>query len=352
MKKQLITVLRFLLFLSIGVGILWYLYSTGEAQYHGELEAEGLPLQPYWMKLQSDFAGVNYFWILMVVLAFTLSNVSRAMRWMMLLNPLKTDGKKVSFANSFMATMVLYVTNYVIPRSGEVARCGVMAKYEDIPMEKSFGTVFLDRILDVICLGIFFLLTLILEFDKLWTFLVENAFQSSDTATGEKGFPWLIFIAGLGLVVLIVAFIFRKKLQTTTIYKKIEELVLGFIEGIKTIQKLDNLWLFIGHTVFIWVMYYLMLYLAFFSYAPTAHLGPVTALLVFVFGALGIVVPAPGGIGSYQYFVSLALATFYGISESEAFSFSNISFFAPFICNVVFGVLAIILLPVFNKVKG
>ena len=352
MKKQLLTVLRFLLFLSIGVGILWYLYSTGETQYHEDLQTKGLPLQPYWQKLQSDFAGVNYFWILMVVLAYMLSNVSRALRWMMLLNPLKTDGKKVSFANSFMATLVLYVTNYVIPRSGEVARCGVIAKYEDIPMEKSFGTVFLDRILDILCLGIFFLLALALEFDKLWGFLMENAFQSSTGEAGKQGFPWLIFIAEFGLAALIVAFIFRKKLQNTAIYKKIEALVFGFIEGIKTIQKLDNLWLFIGHTVFIWVMYYLMLYLAFFSYAPTAHLGAVTALLVFVFGALGIVVPAPGGIGSYQFFVSTALATFYGIAESDAFSFSNISFFAPFICNVLFGVLAIILLPVFNKTKA
>lgn len=351
MKKQLITILRFLLFLSLGVGILWYLYSTGETQYHAELETKGETLQPYWMKLKSDFAGVNYFWILMVVLAYVLSNVSRAMRWMMLLNPLKTDGKKVSFANSFMATLVLYVTNYVIPRSGEVARCGVIAKYEDIPMEKSLGTVFLDRTLDILCLGIFFLLTLALEFDKLWGFLMENTVQSSDNGTGEKGFPWLIFIAGFGLAALIVAFIFRKKLQTTAIYKKIETLALGFLEGIKTIQKLDNLWLFIGHTVFIWLMYYLMLYLAFFAYAPTAHLGPVAALLVFVFGALGIVVPAPGGIGSYQFFVSTALATFYMIPDSQAFAFSNISFFAPFICNVVFGVLAIILLPVLNKAK-
>ena len=122
MKKQLITVLRFLLFLSIGVGILWYLYTTGEAQYHTELETKGLALEPYWKKLQSDFAGVNYFWIMMVVLAFTLSNISRAMRWMMLLNPLKTDGKKVSFANSFMATMVLYVTNYVTINFSSICR--------------------------------------------------------------------------------------------------------------------------------------------------------------------------------------------------------------------------------------
>jgi glycosyltransferase 2 family protein len=350
MKKQLINGLRFLFFLSIGFGILWYLYSTGETQYHAECQEQGLPLQPYWMKLQSDFAGVNYFWVLMLVLAFTLSNISRAMRWMMLLNPLKTDGKKVGFANAFMATMVLYVTNYVIPRAGEVARCGVMARYENIPIEKSFGTVFLDRLLDVLCLGIFFLLALVLEFDVLWGFLTENAFQSSEQG-GEKGFSWLLLIGGIGLVGLIVVFIFRKQLQKTVLYKKIESLALGFVEGIKTIQKLDNLGLFIGHSIFIWVMYYLMLYLAFFSYAPTAHLGPVTALLVFIFGALGIVVPAPGGIGSYQYFVSLALATFYGISESEAFSFSNISFFAPFLCNVTFGVLAIILLPIFNKTK-
>lgn len=343
MKKKLFGILQYVIFLGLGIGIMWYLYTTGEAQYHEECNCT----TSYWTKLQNDFSSVNYFWILMVVIAYMLSNLSRALRWRMLLNPLKENGEKVSIANSFMATMVLYVTNYVVPRAGEVARCGVVARYEDIPLEKSFGTVFLDRILDVLSLGIMFALALILEFDNLWGFLSKNAFQSSDD--GSAGFPWLLFIAGLGVVGLILIFVFRKRLEQTAIYKKIYGLVIGFLEGLKTIQKLDNLWVFIGHSIFIWLMYYLMLYLAFFSFEPTADLSPVAGLLVFIFGALGIVVPAPGGIGSYQYFVSTALVTFYGISQVDAFAFANISFFAPFLCNVIFGVLSIVLLPILNR---
>jgi uncharacterized membrane protein YbhN (UPF0104 family) len=120
---------------------------------------------------------------------------------------------------------------------------------------------------------------------------------------------------------------------------------------LRAIQKLENPLAFIGHTLFIWLMYYLMLYFAFFSFGPTAHLGAVAGLLVFVFGALGMVIPSPGGIGSYQYLVSTALVTFYAIGGSDALSFANIAFTAPFLCNIIFGIIAFVLLPVLNRKK-
>lgn len=349
-KKKLGSIIRFIVFLGLGMGILYYVYYTTNQQYQLELQEKGLPAQDYLVKLGSDMANANYFWIGLIVLAFLASNISRAIRWKMLLDPLKMqeNGTKVKLHNPLMAVLVGYVMNLVIPRAGEVAKCGVINRYEKISIDKVVGTAVLDRILDVICLLLMILLALALEFDRLWGYLSANVFQSADG--GGFSIPiWLWVLTGLGVVVLALFFAFRKKLQQFAIYKKIEGLLIGFVEGLRAIQQLENPLAFIGHTLFIWLMYYLMLYFAFFSFEPTAHLGAVAGLLVFVFGALGMVIPSPGGIGSYQYLVSTALVTFYAIGGSDALSFANIAFTAPFLCNIIFGIIAIVLLPVLNK---
>ena len=74
-------------------------------------------------------------------------------------------------------------------------------------------------------------------------------------------------------------------------------------------------------------------------------------LMVFLFGALGIVVPTPGGMGAYQSLVTAALSI-YGVDSSDGFSFSNMVFFAIQIgANVLLGVIALILLPIYNRKK-
>lgn len=353
MNKKIINTLKYLLFLGIGLGILYYLYITTNAQYNQQRKLDGLPYEDYLIKLGNDFATANYFWLGMVVLAFLLSSLSRGFRWKMMLDPLnKSMGidRRVRVKNTFFAVLVGYVVNLVIPRAGEVARCGVITQYEKISIDKVMGTGVLDRILDVLCLLIVMLLALVFEFDKLWGFISKNALPSG--REGGGGLPtWMWIILGLGTLSLAAFIIFRKQIQATAIYKKIENLVLGFIEGLRSIQKLENPWAFIGHTVFIWVMYYLMLYLSFQAFEPTAHLSPRAGLLVFVFGTLGIVIPSPGGVGSYQFLVSTALITFYAIESSDALSFANIAFAAPFLCNIVMGVLAFMLLPIVNREK-
>ena len=85
------------------------------------------------------------------------------------------------------------------------------------------------------------------------------------------------------------------------------------------------------------------------AYAPTAHLGPIPGLTAFVFGAFGIVIPAPGGMGTYQFLVSEALAM-YDIPGEEGFSFSMIIFFSiQIFCNILFGLMGLILLPIVNR---
>jgi len=141
----------------------------------------------------------------------------------------------------------------------------------------------------------------------------------------------------------------RKSIFASAIGQKIITLFKGFADGVQSVRSVSSIPLFLFYTVGIWILYYFMMYLAFFTFAPTANLGPVAGLVVFVFGSLGILIPTPGGMGSYHYLVGEALAM-YGISGADAFSFANIVFFSiQLFVNIFFGIISLVLLPAINK---
>jgi len=330
------------------MGILYYLFTKQNEAFQEQCKLDGIaPADCSLMdKLLTDFTSCNFFWITMVLVTFTLSNVSRALRWNMLLKPL---GYQPRLGNSFLIIIITYFINLFLPRAGEVARAGLISKYEGIPVEKAMGTIVLDRLLDVIMLLLIVGLTFLIEFDTLTSYLQGNMVEDGDPGGSLFQNPIVIGLGVAGLVGALLSFVFRKKIEQTAIFQKVKKLLIGFAEGLKTIGKLDSPLLFIGHTVFIWVMYFMMTYLCFFAFAPTAGLTPVAALMVFVFGTFGIVIPSPGGMGTFHFFVTEALKI-YGIAPADAFSFANILFFSVQIgCNVVIGLLAFILLPIMNK---
>ncbi|MEL6276026.1 MAG: lysylphosphatidylglycerol synthase domain-containing protein, partial [Bacteroidota bacterium] len=180
---------------------------------------------------------------------------------------------------------------------------------------------------------------------RIWGWIEQNNVLGDKLANIQG-----ILIGGTIVGLLVVFFVWRnrKRLAQKAIFAKIFGLIAGFAEGLKTILKLDRPWLFVFHSINIWVMYYLMTYLCLFAFAPTANLGLVAALIVFVAGGWGIVVPSPGGMGSYHFMTQAAL-TLYGIAGDDAFSWSNIAFFTINLgCNVAIGLLALLVLPRIN----
>lgn len=345
-QRALINILKAILFVGFGVAILYLLFRSQNADYQLYCEEQGIAPSDcnLFQKIIGDFKTVNYFWIGLVLLAFTISNISRAARWNMLLRPL---GYQPKFINSFLTIMLGYFANLGFPRVGEVVRAGSLARYENIPAEKAIGTVVVDRIVDMMSLLIVIGLAFLLEFNTLWGYIRENVNLGDTDSILTNRYLWLLMTIGLsGLTILLY---FRTQIITSKFGQKIINLLKGFLEGIRTISQLERPWLFVLHSINIWVMYYLMTYLAFFSFAPTAHLTPLVGLMVFVFGSLGIVVPAPGGMGAYQGLVTVALGI-YGVEQSDGFSFANIVFFSIQIgCNVFFGLIALIVLPLINK---
>ena len=344
-KKILGNILKFTLFLSIGLVIFYLVYRNQNAAYLAQCAQDGVSADECSLvqKVLDDFRNANYFWVLLVLLAFMVSNVSRAIRWNMLIRSL---GYRPKFSNAFLTIILGYFANLGVPRIGEVVRASTMAQYEHIPVQKVMGTVVVDRVVDVISILLITALTVGLAFETILDFI--NKEVNLEERIGS--FSNLLLLGGLFAAIgLVLFFVFRKSLGQTQIYQKVVHILEGFWQGIKTILKLDRPWIFILHSVNIWFMYFLMTYLCFFAFAPTAHLSPVVGLVVFVFGAWGIVVPAPGGMGTYHFMTQTALMM-YGVRKDDSFSWANIAFFSIQLgCNILVGLLALILLPWLNR---
>lgn len=342
LSKFVRDMMQFVLFTGVGALILFLVYRNQNAAYVAECAAKHIPAEQcsLFEKLKSDFAVVNYWWVLTVVVAFLISNLLRAHRWLLLI---KTMGVKGSMVNAFFTIMVGYFANMGLPRVGEIVRAGLFARYENIGTEKVMGTIVVDRVLDLLSLLFAIVLALVLQGRVLFEFFSKNM---PDTILTNP-------IAYAVLVLLILFFImlyrFRRVIKNWKLYQKVRHLVDGFREGLRSLKRVERPGLIVLDTILIWLMYYLMMFLCFNSFPPTVHLGMMAGLMTFVFGGLGIVFPSPGGMGTFHMMVIMALAV-YGVSGDDAFSFANIQYFSVqlFGC-MLFGIIGLIILPIINK---
>ena len=346
--KHLITVLKFMFFLGIGSTILYFVFRQQDTAYQAQCALDGVASEDCSLlkKIGNDFSHINYFWILVVLLCYFVSNISRTMRWLMLIRPMGYDA---GFWNALLAINIGYFANLGLPRMGEVVRAGTLARYEKIPAEKLMGTIVVDRIIDVLSLLLVIGLAFVLEYKTLWGFLESSMGKKNGSGTSLLQHP-IVQLLGVGAILFMVLIVvFRKRIMELGIVKKVIALAKGFGEGLQSIRNVASpFWLFV-HSISIWLMYFLMAYFCFKAFAPTEHLGAVAALMVFTFGSFGILIPSPGGMGTYHALVIAALAL-YNINGSDAFSFANIFFFSVNIFfNITSGVLSLIALPILNR---
>lgn len=282
------------------------------------LRDQNIPL--VWEKIK----GAKFSWVLTGLALNLISHLSRARRWNLLMEPL---GYKPKLYRTFIALMIGYFANLVIPRMGEVTRCAVLNRTDNVPVDKAFGTVVAERVFDFICLLTLIGLSLILEFDRFSSFLSEKILNT-DTSTSEAGLTTNpLFLASILLVICISGFIlFRNKIKKLSIYQKaidfVSNFLKGIIEGFLSVRKLSRRKEFVFHTLFIWVCYYFMTYLVFFSIDATSLLHPLAGLVILVIGGLGMSAPVQGGIGAFHKLVTAALEGFYNINKEDGVAFS------------------------------
>jgi glycosyltransferase 2 family protein len=246
----------------------------------------------------------------LLLMAFTaiISHVFRAERWRMLLVP---TGNKVSLGNSFLSLMIGYLVNLAVPRGGEVSRCYNLYKLEQTPVEVSFGTVVVERIVDVICLLILIAFSFVVEWDKL------KAFIDTLNISSGSGFslpPWVFLVALAGIGAVVGVYLLRKN-------EKFLKIIKGFKEGLLAVFRLENKGLFIFYSLAIWGMYFIMSYFVIKAFPETENLGFSAVLTLFAIGSIAMAAPLPGGAGSYHTLVPLGLVMLYNLPKADAIAF-------------------------------
>ncbi|MBT8195245.1 MAG: flippase-like domain-containing protein, partial [Bacteroidia bacterium] len=167
------------------------------------------------------------------------------------------------------------------------------------------------------------------------------------------GFNPLKLIALIGVVaVLVISYrLLKKSGKFESLFIKINDLFRGIGEGIKTVMNLKNTGAFIAHTLFIWVMYFVMTYVCFFALKSTAHLGAKEGLFTLVAGGLGMTAPVQGGIGAYHWIVSRGL-TLFDIPLDDGVVFATLVHTSQTFLVVVLGLLSMVLLFIANRKKA
>lgn len=332
MNKRLGNVIKFGIFLGLGVLLIWL------ATRHLTPEEQ--------QTIRESFRNANYWWLLPSLIIGIISHLTRALRWRLLMLPM---GYQPSVTNTFCAVMIGYLANLALPRMGEITRCGVLAKYGKIPAGKLIGTMIAERGFDVLSLLLLLFFTIIIQLDRVGDFfysrLLVNLQDKFSRLTGAR-IALLVII-----LILLIAFIYFsiKKFRHTKIYQKISEIIRGVWEGILTIRTMKNKGLFLVYTLLIWICYFLMVYIGFFCLGDTAHLGIKAGLAVLAFGSIGMVA-TQGGIGAYQLIVQKTLVL-YNVGEAVAYAFGWIIWLAQTLLVVVVGFICLLLLPVINHTK-
>jgi uncharacterized membrane protein YbhN (UPF0104 family) len=321
LKKNLISFLKIVIPLGIGIFVFWYFYN--------EMTEEEKT------KTWSALKRADYTWVMLSIVFAWLSHFSRAMRWKYLLEPL---GCKPKLWNSYDSVMIGYLINMAIPRAGEPARAGYLARYENVTFEKSFGTIFAERVVDTIMLAIVFGVTIILQANNLDKF---NEATKTSGGSGTSIWVYAAIGAGVMLVVGIIAF------KNAKFKAKILSIIKGFIEGLKTIITMKNKWAFIGHTVFIWVMYLAMFWVCLLALPETSDVGIAAVFASFIAGTLAVVA-IQGGIGLYPIMVAGVLFI-YGIDEGDGYAVGSIMWASQTVLVIILGLVSLILMPIRNQ---
>ena len=327
MKKVIKNASRWLLPLLIAAVILFFMYR--DFDFNGTWE------------LLTD--GTNLLWLFVSLVFILLSHYLRGIRWLLTLEPIHYRPRPV---NSVLSIYIAYASNILVPRVGEISRCGVLAKYDGIPFSKSLGTLVAERIVDFLLAALIFIVTFACQSGKLFSFFDKTGTRSDNFLSLLEN-PWF-YAAIAAAVLLVIAIRLLFKRSKSTAVAKTKNALDNFIEGLASLKNVKRPALFILYTLLIWLCYYLEFYICSYSFSFTSALGPVAAAVIFAAINVAVIVPTPNGAGPW-HFVVITLLGMYGVAEAEAGSFALIVHTFQSMSVLLFGLTAWILLQLINR---
>lgn len=334
MKKKSLTILQYIFFLALGLFLVWWTIKDLNANDRSQI------------KIAIQHA--RYLLIIPVFIILIMSHYVRGLRWRLLIEPL---GYKTKKSNAFFSVMIGYLTNLAFPRLGEIVKCTALARYEKVPVDKLIGTVILERIVDVLSLLVIFGITLAIQ-PGIYTQLIDTFFQNSNSAESNKSQTVLIILIVFGIIALsALAWMIIKKKKPADLIALIKSIVLRVWEGVTAIRHLKKRTYFILLTIALWILYLFCGYIGFFALQETELYGIKEAFTVLSAGSIGMIIPTPGGIGSYAYLVQKTM-TLYGLNEGIALAFGWMLWAAQIGVLLIGGLISFVALPYFNKKRN
>ncbi|WP_271423767.1 lysylphosphatidylglycerol synthase transmembrane domain-containing protein [Aequorivita sinensis] len=306
--------------LGLGVFLIWYIYQSFTPTQIAETK--------------KYFADANYGFVLLSVFLSVLSHFSRAYRWSFMLEAI---GYKTKIANNFMAVSVAYLMNIFIPKSGEVSRAVILDKYENVPFQKGFGTIISERIVDLLFLLFFTALAFIIKFEILYDYIFE-AIPAS-----------ILYVLAAGILLIIISVPTYIRFSKSNINMRLKDFIIGLKEGVFSILKMKKKGPFILHTFFIWGLYILSFYTAMHALPETSNISIGTIIITFVVGSFTFAF-TNSGFGTYPAAIAGILSVF-GIAKTVGVALGWIVWISNISSIVIFGVLSLILLPIYNRDK-
>ncbi|TDB63993.1 lysylphosphatidylglycerol synthase transmembrane domain-containing protein [Arundinibacter roseus] len=329
--------LRYVISLGLAGALLWYVFKDIDLS-----------------AMMERLAQADWSWVALSCGLVLLAHLTRAWRWQMLMEPL---GYKPTLANTLLSVLTGYFANYIVPRMGEVTRCGTLYRLEKVPVNQSFGTVVAERVFDVLTLLLLIMLNFFLEFDRLSQFFLDffGSKLSGTPGAETSSTSTLLIILGVVFLVLIAAAWWvwkneslREKILKNALVGKIVDFLKGMADGLLTIRRLRSPGLFILSTLMIWVFYFLISYVLFFCIPETSSLGLLAGLTLLVIGAIGMTAPTQGGIGAYHLLVGNVMIL-YGLTQKDGITLATFVHGTQMVFMLVVGAISFLIVLLKNK---
>lgn len=320
------TVIQVIIFLGIGIGLIFWQYRSMDPDQRDALFAA---IQQ--VRLIYFFPGL--------LIGF-LSHYFRALRWKLIMQPVHIYP---TTANSVFAVLIGYLVNALIPRMGEVAKCTVLAKYEKVPLDKLLGTILAERAFDTLCLFCIFVLTLLSQYAIIGPFAREMYRNIFLDAAGNFILMRILLFVLAGVIILALSIFFYRKIKNT----KLGKIIARIGDGLRAIIQVRQKVLFLVYTLLIWTMYTFMAILGFYMLPDMDNLTWMAGLSIITFGSVAMII-TPGGLGAFPPIVA-SILLLYGIAHPLGIAYGWVNWSLQTLIVILLGIFSLVFLPLYNR---
>ena len=297
MKKSIVTIFQYTFFLALGFLFVW-------------LSVKNISHEQ-WVQIKDSISRSRVWLIVPVIVFLLLSHFFRALRWKILMEPM---GYHPSTFNTFAAVMIGYLVNAGVPRLGEVVKCTLLSRYENVRADRLVGTIVMERAVDLVSLIIVFVAALIFQGDVIGDYVIHAFGGLFKDAAGNTSIVKVITILVAAFAFFYLLYFILKKFGHIDAVGKIKNIIKGVLHGLNSIRLIKDKGRFITYSILIWALYLASTTMGILALQETAYLGLGGGLTTLAVGSIGMVL-TPGGIGAYPLLVS-KLMGLYGLDEA------------------------------------